>query len=216
MFAASLPRQGLIWSSARTSPLISRLGSTPSPRRWQAWAIALRQESSARQWSGRPTSGIGSSGLLFPTPKARDGSHPGGCDAEMRRHSPDLPSMATHGLLPTPTTEDAARKGSEGAWKEWSESGRTTQCRLRNAVHLLPTPNARDWKGAPGAGTIARGGRQASLPAAVPTHGTGGKLHPPFVEWMMGWPIGWTASEPVAMESFRLWRRALLSACCGS
>lgn len=34
---------------------------------------------------------------------------------------------------------------------------------------LWPTPNARDYKGAPGAGCVERGGRQSSLPQAVKT-----------------------------------------------
>jgi hypothetical protein len=28
----------------------------------------------------------------------------------------------------------------------------------------------------------------------------GGKLNPEWVEWLMGWPIGFTECEPVAME----------------
>ncbi len=32
------------------------------------------------------------------------------------------------------------------------------------------------------------------------------RLNPLFVEWLMGWPIGWTAFEPVATESFLSWR----------
>ena len=31
-------------------------------------------------------------------------------------------------------------------------------------------------------------------------------LSPPFVEWLMGFPIGWTGLEPVATPSFHLWR----------
>ena len=27
-----------------------------------------------------------------------------------------------------------------------------------------------------------------------------GYLNPPWVEWLMGWPIGWTALEPLAMD----------------
>ena len=44
----------------------------------------------------------------------------------------------------------------------------------------------------------------------------GGALNPPWVEWLMGWPIGWTASEPLATESFRRWRRAHSSPCLES
>ena len=31
----------------------------------------------------------------------------------------------------------------------------------------------------------------------------GGKLNPEWVEWLMGWPIGWTALDAQATEWFR-------------
>jgi len=36
----------------------------------------------------------------------------------------------------------------------------------------------------------------------------GRRLNPLFVEWLMGFPIGWTALEPVGMESYRLWQHS--------
>jgi len=33
----------------------------------------------------------------------------------------------------------------------------------------------------------------------------GGTLNPDWCEWFMGWPIGWTASEPLATDRFRQW-----------
>jgi hypothetical protein len=35
---------------------------------------------------------------------------------------------------------------------------------------------------------------------------TGKRLNPLFVEWLMGWPPGWTDFEPVAMEWSRWWQ----------
>ena len=34
-----------------------------------------------------------------------------------------------------------------------------------------------------------------------------GKLNPDWVEWLMGWPIGWTALAPLATDRFQQWRR---------
>ena len=34
-----------------------------------------------------------------------------------------------------------------------------------------------------------------------------GALNPPWVEWLMGWPIGWTDLKPLAMDKFRKWLR---------
>ena len=117
-------------------------------------------------------------------------------------------------IRPTPTVKD----GTAGPGESLKREGGLN---LRTAVQKWPTPNARDWKGSPGAGSIARGGRKASLPAAVaretfPTpmsrdHKSGsvseatlnknsrplseyvkGQLNPDWVEWLMGFQEGWT------------------------
>ena len=33
----------------------------------------------------------------------------------------------------------------------------------------------------------------------------GDKLNPPWIEWLMGWPIGWTDLEPLATDKFQQW-----------
>ncbi len=35
--------------------------------------------------------------------------------------------------------------------------------------------------------------------------GNGGRLNPNWVEWLMGWPIGWTDLKPLGMDRFRQW-----------
>ena len=40
------------------------------------------------------------------------------------------------------------------------------------------------------------------LPHAVQA---GGQLNPMWVEWLMGWPLGWTDLKPLGMVKFRLW-----------
>jgi len=57
---------------------------------------------------------------------------------------------------------------------------------------LLPTPTATDWKG-----SYKPGQRRGQLTdPAMGVIPTGGKLNPEFVEWLMGWPIGWTDCGP--------------------
>ena len=34
-----------------------------------------------------------------------------------------------------------------------------------------------------------------------------GQLNPPWVEWLMGWPIGWTDLKPLAMDKFQEWQQ---------
>lgn len=60
---------------------------------------------------------------------------------------------------------------------------------------LLPTPAARDWKGAVKPETMAKKGRNPStnsLPDAIEHRGEDGRLNPQFVEWLMGYPIDHT------------------------
>jgi hypothetical protein len=37
---------------------------------------------------------------------------------------------------------------------------------------------------------------------------TGGPLNPMWVEWLMGWPLGWTDLKPLEMDKFRAWLRS--------
>ena len=37
------------------------------------------------------------------------------------------------------------------------------------------------------------------------------RLNPNWVEWLMGWPIGWTDLKPLGMDKFRLWRQQHLN-----
>jgi hypothetical protein len=35
----------------------------------------------------------------------------------------------------------------------------------------------------------------------------GGKLNPEWVEWLMGWPMGWTGLQPLETARFQEWQR---------
>ena len=65
-----------------------------------------------------------------------------------------------------------------------------------------PTPCAQDAKNStlPPSQT-----ERDTLPGALIRYGypTGGKLNPPWVEWLMGYPIGWTELKPWATQWFR-------------
>ncbi len=60
---------------------------------------------------------------------------------------------------------------------------------------MLPTPTARDYKGARKPETMEKTGRNRetnSLPDAVEFQDQPGRLNPTWVEWLMGFPLGWT------------------------
>jgi hypothetical protein len=62
----------------------------------------------------------------------------------------------------------------------------------------LPTPTAHNAKEGNYPGERRR--RTPPLGAVF-----GGKPNPEYVEWMMGWPIGWTALEGLETDKFRQW-----------
>jgi hypothetical protein len=34
-----------------------------------------------------------------------------------------------------------------------------------------------------------------------------GRLNPEWIEWLMGWPTGWTASAALAMDKYHEWQQ---------
>jgi hypothetical protein len=61
--------------------------------------------------------------------------------------------------------------------------------------YLLPTPTCHNAK---------EGAYPAEYTRKTPTLAThvGGKIHPEFTEWMMGWPLGWTDLKPLETDKF--------------
>lgn len=93
-----------------------------------------------------------------------------------------LAVLGRAGLLPTPMAADGSRASVTFM------RGNPT---LRGAANgLLPTPTKSDGSGGPG--SSGRDGGENLRTAA------GGPLNPEFVEWMMGFPQGWTSLHPPA------------------
>ncbi len=120
-------------------------------------------------------------------------------------------------LWPTPHgfSPDGKSNGPSG-----NELGRAVNQSLRQ----WPTPTSRDWKdgtaqackNVPVNGLLGRAVHQWPTPTAnrrsgLQTHGSNailGSLNPTWVEWLQGYPIGWTDCAPSAMPSSRKSRRS--------
>ena len=113
------------------------------------------------------------------------------------------------GSWPTPKARDSRGMGKSDV--DRNTPGLETQARWR-------TPSASDWKNrgtiqyrTPTASTggICKEpkikGRQIMLQTQV-----GGKLNPPWVEWLMGYRSGWTELSPLVIQWFRSKRRRRL------
>lgn len=56
--------------------------------------------------------------------------------------------------------------------------------------------------------SIRGGGNGDNLSTAVARTQAGGQLNPTWVEWLMGWPIGWTELKPLETDKFLAWLRS--------
>jgi hypothetical protein len=78
---------------------------------------------------------------------------------------------------------------------------------------LWPTPTASDEKGSVTPATAkkraVKSSRGVRLPEFLTRKGLlpGGRHNPEFSEWLMGWPMRWTATEPLAMAKFHEWQQ---------
>ena len=63
------------------------------------------------------------------------------------------------------------------------------------------TPTTRDYKGMSGSGFRERHGINHNLADCL-----GGVPNPMFVEWLMGWPLGWTDLKLLEMDKYQKWQ----------
>lgn len=127
-----------------------------------------------------------------PTPTATDGVR--GVNLPDGRRGQTLLGFARNQdwlRLPTPTVRDRTR----------DRPGKQGGASLGVFVRSLATPQARDYRsGKASKATQEKNTRPLS-------EQVGGLLNPPWVEWLMGWPVEWTGCEPLATDKFRSWLR---------
>lgn len=158
--SACLRRQGLLFSSGKTSEEQSGPRSTWLRTTLSASAIELRRALSALQMSEPRTPASDSSS--WPTPSAKPyGSNQSPSPGAALR--PSLRSLSAQ--WPTPTATD--RKGSGASYPSTATHQQGTTL-TDAAVRQWPTPAARDWKGSNGAAHLSKErGHHDQLPNAV-------------------------------------------------
>ena len=120
---------------------------------------------------------------LWPTPRMEfdSGKHQGKADT---LHSA---SKEAAKLWPTPVVNDARNGRNATANRSDPESKHHSGTTLSDAIRLWPTPIERDWK------STSHANKTNSRPLSEVAGQTGqGSLNPEFVEWLMGFPVGWT------------------------
>jgi DNA (cytosine-5)-methyltransferase 1 len=122
------------------------------------------------------------------------------------------PNSKQQGLLekvkwPTPDANCGAR-GTQELWTPKRKSGHQAQYSINQAVRdaeklKFPTPQASDHRDRgnmsnPSIQRRADKGKQLNL--SMVAHPNSGQLNPTWVEWLMGWPIGWTDLKPLETD----------------
>ena len=159
---------------------------------WRGWLAKFDQDSyswktaqcSFIEESGEslvtfPVSGMTRSGLLWELP--------------MLAHRT---SATERGLWRTPDPGGGGMQKQLSQGKTHRASGHSIQIRLQDQVNnpkLWPTPVQRMYKDK---GYPSEYGRN-EIPLAAQV---GGPLNPDWVEWLMGWPIGWTDLKPLETD----------------
>jgi len=193
----SLARYDPDTSMWRTPPSLLNEESTEFSGTWPRWGLMQGGVSYQQQPSVPHTKGTESG--LWRTPQT--------ADAKSSRIQQGHQINLTHQVMkwPTPMAQDAKHSG-------YAQSGPGEADKLSYAAVRWPTPVTSDhaarrptenWKGTtdlPSVVWTASGGTEnPDKPAA--------KLNPTWVEWLMGWPLGWTDLKPLETDKFRSWQQ---------
>ena len=154
---------------------------------------------------------------MWPTPVAQDDNKTPESHMAMKARMKGGPRQTctslqvmvkgcARGMWPTPRAEDSEQRGGH----------RGKPDTLTSAARLWPTPSARDWRSGKALQmTLDRNSRPLNEVMTERDPQGGGSLNPDWTEWLMGWPIGWTACAPLAMDGYHRWRQSLLDALHG-
>jgi hypothetical protein len=193
MFSGSYPPCGLIVSSERTSRGTPTTKSAISSRHWKNWVTALRAECSQREPSA-PASPANDS-TLWPTVTARDHRSPNSQASQASQARRNLNSKRGQQLV------------NFVAW-ELPEMWSTITAAAAHGSQLT-RGNERSNELLLGGQAILLSSRlDPETPLGVTSSVTRLALNPQFAEWLMGWPIGWTALKPLETELSRWSQRA--------
>jgi len=139
---------------------------------------------------------------LLPTPDSSQRGPTKDYDPKAKSQSGrTLQSFAAK--FPTPQASDYITKKTSASWK--AKGGVNFSLSNPEIQAKWPTPQASDNRdrGNMSNPSIQRRiakGKQIMLSQSV--HPTSGQLNPTWVEWLMGWPLGWTDLKPLEMDKF--------------
>ena len=119
------------------------------------------------------------------------------------KHGLNLAGAIT--MWPTPTAHNAKEAAYPAEFLR-----KTPTLAATVAMRKFPTPQASDNRdrgnlGSPATLRRKEKGKQISLGQSVSD--ISGALNPTWVEWLMGWPLGWTDLKPLEMAKYQQWQQ---------
>jgi hypothetical protein len=192
----------------------------PTPRACSAMAANITEDAIRKAPQRFPNLETVVAMTMWPTPRACENDQGRAADAmregvsswKAQRRGATLTTAVKQQMWPPPTK--ACATGGQT-----SRSGaRKGKLLLAGAVKTFPTPVSKSAKG----GRMGLDGGSHARAALETAHGkqavkdlTGGALNPTWVEWLMGWPLGWTDLRPLGMDRFQRWRCSHGGCCMG-
>ena len=197
------PDEGQVWMESVAGCSLKRFAwfdnADPSMYCWRTWQRCLLEDWT--EFSGRwPRSGTMRNGIAYRLP-------------------PLVPRISGTGyssllidngnVCPTPQATERSGNQKPGShlslskWVTGQSKGKLSELErspsrtivrglgVAETSETLPTPAARDWKSGKGKTQVERGRSAGPSLAEV----SGGQLNPTWVEWLMGFPIGFTDLE---------------------
>ena len=198
LYSETWPRWGLMrdgecWEQSTLAP---RTNGTESGL-WQTPVADDAVDRKSGKWNSRGEPKLSAEVKLWPTPTVCGNHNRKGAS----KTSGDGLATAV-AMWPTPKATD----GTKGRPNQRGSKGDLT---LPSAVHqrMFPTATATAWKGWSQNHNRADTDDRIDYTIEREAHeaGQNGRLNPEWVEWLMGWPLGWTDLKPLAMDRFREW-----------
>lgn len=193
-------RASSTWRTAQFSLLGD---SEPFSGTWPRWG-SMRNGESCPQPTPELSTSANESGL-WPTPNVPNGGRSvahvtdwRGKTAYHNGRKVQVGLEAAVRMWPTPTASDTGQRS-----KPYAQGGTP----LSLAANLYPTPTT--MKSTGGAALCKWGGAGArkKMAAMVTPSEMNGPLNPTWVEWLMGWPTGWTGLTALETAKFHEWQQ---------
>ncbi len=113
-----------------------------------------------------------------------------------------LTNVSASGLWPTPQVGMVRGMNytMETSWRRYCQGRQVHLSQVVRDKRMWPTPTAHNAK---------EGAYPSEYNLKTPTLAAqaGGALNPTWVEWLMGWPLKWTACDASATDKYQQWRQ---------